>query len=197
MQNHSPYTKEYENSIELLEYTDSQVEQYMSLIHESDRALQKLIEDLEKSDEPTVVVFFGDHLPTLSEDFYEYVFGKTDEEMTFEENQNYYLTPFLIWANYDIEEQQDVVTSSNYLGAMTLETAGVELTKYQQYLLDLREKVPAFSGTAYYGHDGRFHEYGSGGREEEYLPLDDCINYNKIFGEESRLDEFFFLKNDE
>lgn len=57
MQNHSPYTKEYENSIELLEYTDSQVEQYMSLIHESDRALQKLIEDLEKSDEPTVVVF--------------------------------------------------------------------------------------------------------------------------------------------
>ena len=197
MQNHSPYTKEYENSIELLEYTDSQVEQYMSLIHESDRALQKLIEDLEKSDEPTVVVFFGDHLPTLSEDFYEYVFGKTDEEMTFEENQNYYLTPFLIWANYDIEEQQDVVTSSNYLGAMTLETAGVELTKYQQYLLDLREKVPAFSGTAYYGHDGRFHEYGSGGREEENLPLDDCINYNKIFGEESRLDEFFFLKNDE
>ena len=109
-----------------------------------------------------------------------------------EENQNYYLTPFLIWANYDIEEQQDVVTSSNYLGAMTLETAGVELTKYQQYLLDLREKVPAFSGTAYYGHDGRFHEYGSGGREEENLPLDDCINYNKIFGEESRLDEFFF-----
>lgn len=197
MQNHSPYTKEYENSIELLEYTDSQVEQYMSLVHESDRALQKLIEDLEKSEEPTVVVFFGDHLPTLSEDFCQYVFGKTDEEMTFEENQNYYLTPFLIWANYDIEEQQDVLTSSNYLGAMTLETAGVELTKYQQYLLDLREKVPAFSGTSYYGQDGRFHEYGSGGQEETYLALDDCINYNKIFGGKSRLDEFFFLKDDE
>ncbi len=36
------------------------------------------------------------------------------------------------------------MTSSNYLGAMTVEAAGVELTIYQQYLLNLREEVPAF-----------------------------------------------------
>lgn len=68
-----PYTKEYENSIELLEYTDSQVEQYMSLVHESDRALQKLIEDLEKSEEPTVVVFLEiifQHCPKIFTSMY-------------------------------------------------------------------------------------------------------------------------------
>lgn len=80
---------------------------------------------------------------------------------------------------------------------MTLQMAGAELTEYEQYLLDLKEKVPGFSGISYYGRDGRFHEYGSGGQEETYLSLDDCINYNKIFGGKSRLDEFFFLKDDE
>lgn len=193
VQNHSPYTKDYENSIRLLEYTDAEAEQYMSLIHESDQALEKLIENLKQSDEPTVVVFFGDHLPTLSQEFYRYVFGETDEEMSFEEYQNYYLTPFLIWANYDIEERENVLTSTNYLGAMTLKTSGVELTKYQQYLLQLEEKVPAFSGTSYYGKDGKFHEYGEGGDEETYFSLDDCVNYNKIFDVSNRINDFFFL----
>ena len=198
IQNHAPYNDQgYEGDITLPEYEDKEAEQYLSLVHESDQALEKLIQNLEQSEEPTMVVFFGDHLPGLSEEFYQYIFGKTNEEMTFEEYQKYYMTPFMIWANYDIPEQDEVVTSMNYLGAMTLQMAGAELTEYEQYLLDLKEKVPGFSGISYYGRDGRFHEYGSGGQEETYLSLDDCINYNKIFGGKSRLDEFFFLKDDE
>ena len=58
MQNHSPYTKSYDASVKLTEYKDERVDQYLSLVHESDRALQNLIEHLKESDEPTVVVFF-------------------------------------------------------------------------------------------------------------------------------------------
>ena len=129
--------------------------------------------------------------------------------MSFEEYQKYYMTPFLIWANYDIPEEEGILTSMNYLGAMTLETAGAALTEYEQYLLDLKEMVPGFSGVSYLGQDGRFHEYESGGQEEMYLTLDDCVNYNKIFDKrtgwirsfsgminvESARNMYFFLYN--
>lgn len=193
IQNHAPYNDQgYEGEITLPEYSDEEAEQYLSLVHESDQALEGLIRDLEQSEEPTMVVFFGDHMPGLSEEFYQYIFGKTNEEMSFEEYQKYYMTPFLIWANYDIPEEEGILTSMNYLGAMTLETAGAALTEYEQYLLDLKEMVPGFSGVSYLGQDGRFHEYESGGQEEMYLTLDDCVNYNKIFDKKNRLDTFFF-----
>ncbi len=83
------------------------------------------------------------------------------------------------------------MTSSNYLGAMTVEAAGVELTKYQQYLLNLREEVPAFGASSYLGQDGKFHEYGAGGQEENYLNLDDSVNYNKIFDRKNRINDLF------
>ena len=41
----------------MTEYKDERVDQYLSLVHESDRALQNLIEHLKESDEPTVVSF--------------------------------------------------------------------------------------------------------------------------------------------
>lgn len=198
IQNHSPYNNtSYEGDIKLQDYEDEEAEQYLSLVHESDQALEKMISYLEEMEEPTVVVFFGDHLPGLSQEFYQYIFGKTNEELSFEEYQNYYLTPFMIWANYDIQEQKDVLTSMNYLGAMTLEIAGAELSEYDQYLLQLQEKVPGFSAFSYYGLDGKFHEYGSGGEEEKYLALDDCVNYNKIFDISNRLNDFFFLDGEE
>ena len=89
------------------------------------------------------------------------------------------------------------MTSSNYLGAMTVEAAGVELTKYQQYLLNLREEVPAFGASSYLGHDGKFHAYGAGGQEENYLNLDDSVNYNKIFDRKNRINDLFFLDSKE
>ena len=78
---------------------------------------------------------FGDHHPSIETEFYETLLGKKQSDWGLEEIQKRYATPFIIWANYDIEEQENVMTSSNYLGAMTVEAAGVELTKYQQYFV--------------------------------------------------------------
>ena len=39
------------------------VNQYLSLIHESDSALEYLISYFEKVDDPVEIVFFGDHQP--------------------------------------------------------------------------------------------------------------------------------------
>ena len=48
----------------------SKAEQYLNMIKMSDNALKELVHYFEKVDEPTVIVFFGDHQPDLEEDFY-------------------------------------------------------------------------------------------------------------------------------
>lgn len=47
---------------------------------------------------------FGDHQANIETEFYEYLYGKSLNELDIDEIQKRYTTPFVIWANYDIEE---------------------------------------------------------------------------------------------
>ena len=42
-----------------------ETEQYLSIMHASDEALRELITYFEKVEEPTLIVFFGDHQPSV------------------------------------------------------------------------------------------------------------------------------------
>ena len=64
--------------------------------------------------------------------------------------------PFFIWANFDIEEGTNVETSANYLGAKTLEAAGVPMDGYFTYLSGLSETVPVISANHVTLDDGTF-----------------------------------------
>ena len=115
MQNHSGYDQDFDNldmpiSIEE-KCDDPELKRYLNLIHHSDTALKSLIEYFSKQKDPTVIVFFGDHEPGLSNEVYSKILGKNVEKLSAEENMNLYKTPFLIWANYDIEEQENVTLS--------------------------------------------------------------------------------------
>lgn len=139
MQNHGGYTVQwegFENDV-FLNYGNEypQAEQFLSLMQESDRALKELLEYYEKSSEPTMIIIFGDHQPAVEEEFYEELYGKELQELSFEEKQSRYVTPFIIWANYEIEEQNNVEISSNYLGSYILEQAGLELSPYNRFLI--------------------------------------------------------------
>ena len=88
MQNHNPYTKKssFKEPIKVTSFqADPEVEQYLSLIHESDAALQKLIAYYEKQAEQAVIVFFGDHQPHLPDSFYFQMTGKIPAGFTKEE----------------------------------------------------------------------------------------------------------------
>lgn len=119
------------------EYEDAEV--YLSLMQESDKQIERLISYFEKVDEPTVVCFFGDHLPALSNDFLNMLADGTGGEY------NRYTTPFFIWTNYDIDEQNLGNMSANYISPLLLETAGVELSSYDRYLIDLKGTYPVIS----------------------------------------------------
>jgi phosphoglycerol transferase MdoB-like AlkP superfamily enzyme len=160
MQNHSSYTESFDNFVPDIEVTDSTsqaLNNYLSLIHLSDQALEELISYFDNQEEETLIVFFGDHQPTNS--VIEPVLklnGKSSSTLTEEETADRYKVPFFIWANFDIEEESDVELSANYLGAMTLQAAGLPLNGYQNYLLSLYEQVPVISANHVTLSDGTF-----------------------------------------
>lgn len=149
MQNHSGYTEKFSNFFPDVKVRGAQSEAlnaYLSLIKLSDNSLANLIYYFQNVEEDTVIVFFGDHQPTayVSNPILQ-LNGKDGNNLTEEEETQRYQVPFLIWANFDIEEQTDVETSANYLGGMVLEKSGMKLPPYQQQLQLLSQEYPVIS----------------------------------------------------
>lgn len=149
MQNHSGYDDSYENFTPDITVDGIDVRSlpmYLSLLKQTDSAFEELIEYFEDQDEDTIIVFFGDHQPTA------YVSNpilRSNEvdpnSLTDEENLLRYKVPYVIWANFDIDEAADVETSVNYLMIDLLENAGLPLPPYQSFLSEIRENYPVIS----------------------------------------------------
>lgn len=161
MQNHSAYQTGYygDDVIRVPGYEGQfpDVEEYLTLIRESDEALSVLVDYFSRVGEPTVILLFGDHQPAIDSEFYESALGKEKSDFTLEDIQKTYEVPFLIWANYDIEEEQGVYTSLNYLSAVLFEKTGVSCTPYQNYLLQMRATIPAINKNGYMDNGGGWH----------------------------------------
>ena len=149
MQNHSSYTEAFDNFTPDISVngTDSDaLNNYLSLIHLSDSALKYLLSYFEQVDEPTLVVFFGDHQPTNSvvRPIWK-LNGKSDSTLTEEENARRYQVPYIIWANYPMESVHGEDTSVNFLASKVLEAAGIPQSSYTAYLKELSESFPIIS----------------------------------------------------
>lgn len=158
MQNHGGYSDLYDNFTPdiTVDGTDSvELNQYLSLIKLSDKALEKLIRYFESADEKTIIVFFGDHQPndTVAAPILR-LNGLQPSKLTEEEQKLRYEVPYLVWANYDIEEASGKDTSTNYLAAEVLKTAGIPTDAYESYLLKLKEQYPVISAMRVIKKDG-------------------------------------------
>lgn len=72
-------------------------EYYVNQTHEMDAFVAELIDALSKRDEKTILVIYGDHLPT---------FDITDDDL---KNGDIYQTQYVIWNNYNLQiENKDV-----------------------------------------------------------------------------------------
>lgn len=184
MQNHSGYAQGWYNlprHIELpnnLKAADRTAEQFLDLMKESDLALEELIGYYSQCEEPTLVVFFGDHQPPLTNAFYEELYGKKLSERTTEEVLQQYAVPFFLWANYDIEARQDVVISPNFLGVLTAQTAGLPLTGYMEFLSELYEVLPAVTPVGFVTADGQFLKKSElSAEQQDWLWKYEVLNY--------------------
>lgn len=158
MQNHGSYTDAYNNFTPdvTVTGTDSFVlEQYLSLVKRTDQALENLIDYFAGQKEKTIIVFFGDHQPADSVAAPVLALnGKDANSLNSEDQRLRYQVPYVIWANYDIEEGTGEDTSANYLAARVLQTAGVPTSAYQNYLLELEEDYPVISAVRVEKSDG-------------------------------------------
>ena len=171
------------------------VNQYLTLAKKSDEAFEELVRYFEKVEEPTVIVMFGDHQPPLTDEFYGGLFGTDVNKLSTEQTAMMYSTPYVIWANYDIEEQQDFNMSANYLSSYMLQLIGADLTGYNKYLLDLQKKVPVLTGMFYAGDDGVFHTLDEDSKYLKLINEYSQLQYNGLFDQDNRIDNFFFLKD--
>ena len=97
-------------------------EYYVNQLREEDEFIQELIDTLSLRDEPTVVLFYGDHLPTM---------GLSDDDLT---TGSTYETNYLIWDNYGLEKQDKDITSYQAV-AEVMERIGIHtgtMFRFQQ-----------------------------------------------------------------
>lgn len=158
MQNHGGYQDQYGNftpDISVKDSTNFSLQQYLSLVKLSDSALESLISYFKDADEKTVIVFFGDHQP--SDAVASTVLAKNGmswNHLTEEQQKLRYQVPYVVWANYDIDEETGADTSANYLAAEVLERAGVPLDEYRSYLMHLKAEYPVISAVRTVKADG-------------------------------------------
>lgn len=166
MQNHGGYHIDTLEKSQLLNIENGladydQVITYMSLIKESDNAFKELYDCVMALDEPTVVCMFGDHQPGLGdfEDEFADNLLSTDisEGGEMEWNLRKYIVPYIIFANYDMQEsgeRQDL--SLNYLGAALLNMIGYS-TPYFEFVNEMQKEIPVINNNLYMTNNGEWH----------------------------------------
>ncbi|WP_196811519.1 LTA synthase family protein [Butyrivibrio sp. VCD2006] len=182
MQNHSGYERWLdvekagtveENGNNL--YVDTQV--YLSLIKASDDAVKQLVEKYQDSDEPTMIVFFGDHQPGLPGAAINEIYTDLESQL------DLYKSKFFIWTNYDTEEQSDVQISANYLPWLILEQGNFRLPPYIQMLKELHEKYPIISSQGVMDKDGNIYTGVAEVMDDPLIKKYQYIQYANLFDE--------------
>jgi len=117
----------------------------------ADQMLKTLVEYYSQVDEPTLLVFFGDHLPLLGKNYqiYKesgYISGPEDLDFA----RKMYEVPVVVWYNYMPPKPEPIYMGANYLGPYVLRTAGVSGTPFTRYLEDMKNRVPAIPARRYW-----------------------------------------------
>lgn len=200
MQNHGGYSNSASNFDECIQITSSptyynKASKYLSLIKASDDAFKGLIEYFSNVKEPTIICMFGDHQPNIETEFIASLLGVNSVNgLSIEQEQTRHITPFYIWANYDIEEKHIDKLSSNYLSSYMLDIAGLKLTEYNKYLLKLSETLPVIDTVGYIDCNNNYYKWSDKSDYTQILSEYERIQYNNIFDSEHKNNKIFFLE---
>ncbi len=148
MENHQPYNAEKFDDLPIGIESDilsqdelSVLSGYVNGLYDADKALMKLVEYFSGTEEPTMIVFFGDHLPNLGVGEGETVYSRLGYSSTSvttdwapSELCKMLSTDYLIWSNYEEKSMPDELQSSNMLGISVLKRLGFSLGGYYGWL---------------------------------------------------------------
>lgn len=187
MQNHMVYSGKYPNTNYSAQGTGNAKEaaNYLQDLAYSDEALDGFLKTIDQSTEKTIVVFWGDHLPS----FYSETVVETNGRLKMHQ------TPLLIYSNF--AEKYDTIGTISPIYYMNhiLDIANAPVTPYHAFLMELEEALPAFEKGTYLERDSTV---VAAKREElskntqDLLKVYDRIQYDVTVGENySKAHDFF------
>lgn len=160
MQNHQPYGG-IDPSLMQVEVSSDRLSEpaltalttYAQGLYDADQMLGDLAKWVDRRERPTVLVFFGDHMPTLGSNYLAYnesgLFNSYDG-LTQEELLTMYATPFLVYSNRKLEpglfsgRENNRISDYHLLNAVALST-GFARTPYMNLLLDFHAVTPIYN----------------------------------------------------
>ncbi len=155
MESHMPYPKnKYDNydvwvtKSDLSSEMNDVLTSYAEGIYDADKELDRLYEYIKSIEEPTIIIFYGDHLPYLKEgrenalDYLKY-FNTGDSNLdTFRK----YNTESLILANFKLDKKNlPNYLGPDLLGAYVLNNMDIYISNYYKYLYNSRNYLPSYN----------------------------------------------------
>ncbi len=168
-QGHSPYAAdslvwgtEYVARDGLSEGNYYTVNNYLGGLADTTAQMARFVDSFREDRKPVVLVFFGDHRPTLGASNSAYgELGIVQDRATLAGFSGFYATPYLIWANDAAKEAlgRDITgegptISPCYLMAEVFTACGLEGPGYLRLLQETMETVPVRHSTGFYLTDG-------------------------------------------
>ena len=68
-------------------------EQYLTLANKSDEAFQMLVDYFSEYEEPTIILMFGDHQPSVEQEFLDLIYNVGEDGTSMEEYMRKYEAP--------------------------------------------------------------------------------------------------------
>lgn len=188
MQNHGSYLDNRYGE-EVLEVTNQysneanqMINTYATGIKHSDELLNELLNEVTKLNEPTLVVFFGDHLPLLGSVYTELEYVNSMSEQSLEELIKMKETPLVVWNNFNKDISNIGSISASFISAQIMRWAELESPEFYHFLNEFTEQMPVYSAAV------KKNSFGELTYEipEELNELEhnyDLLQYDILFGE--------------
>ncbi len=154
-------------------------------LSDSDKALKQLYDYVMSREKETVVLWFGDHLPTLGNNFSPYtttgaIHSSDTENWTEQEIEYMFSTPYIVFSNYDTEKNyiaDKKAVSSYLLMPLLLDYINAPETVQSNVLLDLYQNCPVINS--------KYNLYKPNTNAEKTKTLTDAIwmiTYDQLMG---------------
>ena len=150
MQNHMPYEnfyannrfKELDTSQNLDEDERNNIDTYTQGLNYTDQSTIDFLNQLNTSNRPITVIFYGDHLPGI----YSTAYSDKDNVIGLHE------TDYFIWSNdaskaagTKLDSNSSAYTSSNYFSAQLAQHLNAKVSPYLAFLTEMHQAIPALS----------------------------------------------------
>ncbi|HAP4413514.1 TPA: sulfatase-like hydrolase/transferase [Enterococcus faecalis] len=187
MQTHMPYENKYTTSNYFSQGNGNQValNNYLQDIAYSSEALKNFLQEIEKMPKRTLVVFWGDHLPSIYD----------ENIQALNEGAALHQTEFLMYdtANQLTEKNQHQATISPFYFAPSLfQQSGLPQSGFYAMLNEVQEQLPAFEKGNYY-LGGEWKKTVEMNKKQEQLYEEyRLIQYDIVSGKQYSLENQFF-----